>query len=126
MNNNECARSRATLCRARCALCTRKSTEEDLEQEFNSLDAQREAAKAYVCGQAGQGWTLRPQRYGDGGFTGGNMERPTLRQLLADFKPGQIDTAIVYKVDRLSRSLLDSARLMETFEQHHVSFVSVT
>jgi site-specific DNA recombinase len=110
----------------RCAIYTRKSTEEGLDQEFNSLDAQREAAEAYIRSQAGQGWILLPERYDDGGFTGGNMERPGLRHLLADIEDGQIDCVVVYKVDRLSRSLLDFSRLMEIFERHNVSFVSVT
>jgi site-specific DNA recombinase len=125
-NNDDRAWPRATLPLVRCAVYTRKSTEEGLEQEFNSLDAQREAAEAYIRSQAGQGWSLLPQRYDDGGFTGGNMDRPALRRLLADIQSGQVDAVIVYKVDRLSRSLLDFARLMETFEKHKVSFVSVT
>jgi site-specific DNA recombinase len=110
----------------RCAIYTRKSTEEGLEQEFNSLDAQRESAEAFVRSQAGEGWTCLPDRYDDGGFTGGNMERPALRRLLADVEAGKVDCVIVYKVDRLSRSLLDFARMMQAFEQHKVSFVSVT
>jgi site-specific DNA recombinase len=110
----------------RCAIYTRKSTDEGLEQEFNSLDAQREAAEAFVTSQAGEGWRALPLRYDDGGFTGGNMERPALQRLLADIRAGKIDCVIVYKVDRLSRSLLDFARLIETFEKHKVSFVSVT
>jgi site-specific DNA recombinase len=126
MNNNDRAWPRATLPLVRCAVYTRKSTEEGLEQEFNSLDAQREAAQAYVTSQAGQGWALLPARYDDGGFTGGNMDRPALQRLLADIGAGQIDCVVVYKVDRLSRSLLDFARLMEAFESNRVSFVSVT
>jgi site-specific DNA recombinase len=110
----------------RCALYTRKSTEEGLEQEFNSLDAQREAGEAYVASQKGEGWTCLPIRYDDGGFTGGNMERPALRRLLSDIEAGQVDAVVVYKVDRLSRSLLDFARMMATFDQRQVSFVSVT
>ncbi|GIW81345.1 MAG: hypothetical protein KatS3mg105_3152 [Gemmatales bacterium] len=110
----------------RCAIYTRKSTDEGLEQEFNSLDAQREAGEAFVKSQAGEGWTLLPDRYDDGGFTGGNLDRPALRRLLADIEAGKIDCVVVYKVDRLSRSLLDFARLVEIFEKHHVSFVSVT
>src|SRR5262245_43015811 len=117
---------RATLPLVRCAVYTRKSTEEGLDQEFNSLDAQREAAEAYVRSQAGQGWALLPQRYDDGGFTGGNLDRPALQRLLADIQAGQVDAVIVYKVDRLSRSLLDFARLMESFEKNKISFVSVT
>jgi site-specific DNA recombinase len=110
----------------RCAVYTRKSTEEGLEQEFNSLDAQREGGEAFVKSQAAEGWVCLPQRYDDGGFTGGNMGRPGLQKLLADIEQGRIDCVVVYKVDRLSRSLLDFARMMETFETHKVSFVSVT
>ena len=110
----------------RCAIYTRKSTDDGLDQEFNSLDAQREAAEAYIRSQAGEGWTLVPDRYDDGGFTGGNLDRPALRHLLADIEAGKVDCVVVYKVDRLSRSLLDFARLMETFERHGMSFVSVT
>jgi DNA invertase Pin-like site-specific DNA recombinase len=116
----------AVLTLVRCAIYTRKSTEEGLEQEFNSLDAQREAGEAFIKSQASEGWTCLPDRYDDGGFTGGNMDRPALRRLLADIEAGKIDCVVVYKVDRLSRSLLDFARMMETFEKHHVSFVSVT
>jgi site-specific DNA recombinase len=110
----------------RCAIYTRKSTEEGLEQEFNSLDAQREAAEAYVRSQAHEGWVCASERYDDGGFTGGNMERPALQRLLSDIKAGQINVVVTYKVDRLSRSLLDFAKMMTVFEEHHVSFVSVT
>jgi site-specific DNA recombinase len=105
---------------------TRKSTEEGLEQEFNSLDAQRESAEAFIRSQTHEGWTCLPTRYDDGGFTGGNMERPALQRLLTDIDAGKIDLVVCYKVDRLSRSLLDFAKMMETFEQHGVSFVSVT
>ncbi len=110
----------------RCAIYSRKSTEEGLEQEFNSLDAQRESAHAYITSQKQEGWTCVADRYDDGGFTGGNMDRPALKRLLADIEAGKIDCVIVYKVDRLSRSLLDFARLVEVFEKHRVSFVSVT
>ncbi len=110
----------------RCAIYTRKSTDEGLDQDFNSLDAQRESGEAYIRSQAHEGWTCRPDHYDDGGFTGGNMERPALRRLLADIEAGKIDCVVVYKVDRLSRSLLDFARMMEVFEKHQVSFVSVT
>ncbi len=116
----------ATLPLVRCAIYTRKSTEEGLEQEFNSLDAQRESAEAFIRSQANEGWTCLPTRYDDGGFTGGNMERPALKRLLADIQSGQIDLVVCYKVDRLSRSLLDFAKMMEKFEQHGVSFVSIT
>jgi site-specific DNA recombinase len=118
--------ARATLPLVRCAVYTRKSTEEGLEQEFNSLDAQRESAEAFIASQQGEGWTCLPDRYDDGGFTGGNTDRPGLQRLLADIEAGKVDCVIVYKVDRLSRSLLDFARMMETFERHKVSFVSVT
>jgi site-specific DNA recombinase len=110
----------------RCAVYTRKSTEEGLDQDFNSLDAQREAAEAYIHSQAHAGWTALPDRYDDGGYSGSNLERPALQRLLADICAGKIDSVLTHRVDRLSRSLLDFARLMETFEQHHVAFVSVT
>jgi site-specific DNA recombinase len=110
----------------RCAIYTRKSSDEGLQQEFNSLDAQREAAEAYIASQKAEGWICLPERYDDGGFTGGNMDRPALRRLLADIDAGGVDCVIVYKVDRLSRSLLDFARIMETFERQNISFVSVT
>jgi len=110
----------------RCAIYTRKSSEEGLGQEFNSLDAQREAAEAYIASQKAEGWVAVPHRYDDGGYTGGNVDRPGLQHLLADIQAGQVDCVVVYKVDRLSRSLIDFARMMETFEKHHVSFVSVT
>ena len=110
----------------RCAIYTRKSTEEGLEQEFNSLDAQRESAEAFIASQRNEGWTCLEDRYDDGGFTGGNMERPALKRLLADIEEGRVDCVVVYKVDRLSRSLLDFARIMEVFESKNISFVSVT
>jgi site-specific DNA recombinase len=110
----------------RCAIYTRKSSEEGLDQEFSSLDAQREAGEAYIKSQAHEGWVCLPRHYDDGGFTGGNMERPALRRLLADIETGKVDGVVVYKVDRLSRSLLDFARLMEVFEKKRVAFVSVT
>jgi len=110
----------------RCAIYTRKSTEEGLQQEFNTLDAQREAAEAYVRSQLHAGWIALAERYDDGGFTGANLERPALRRLLADIEAGKVDCVLVYKVDRLSRSLLDFARLMEVFERRKVSLVSIT
>ena len=110
----------------RCAIYSRKSTEEGLEQSFNSLDNQRESAEAYIKSQAHEGWQCLPDRYDDGGWSGGTMDRPALRQLLADIEAGKVDCVIVYKVDRLSRSLLDFARILETFDKHHVSFVAVT
>src|SRR6056297_711284 len=91
----------------RCAIYTRKSTEEGLDQEFNTLDAQRESGEAYIVSQRHEGWECLPDRYDDGGFTGGNMDRPALRRLMADIESGKVDCVIVYKVDRLSRSLLD-------------------
>jgi DNA invertase Pin-like site-specific DNA recombinase len=110
----------------RCAIYTRKSTEEGLEQEFNSLDAQRECAEAYILSQRAEGWTALADRYDDGGFTGANVDRPGLRQLLADVEARRVDCVVVYKVDRLSRSLLDFARLMEVFDKRGATFVSVT
>jgi site-specific DNA recombinase len=110
----------------RCAIYTRKSTEEGLDQEFNSLDAQSKAAEAYIQSQKHVGWTLISQRYDDGGFSGGNLERPALQQLVADIDAGRVDCIVVYKADRLSRSLLDFARLMDRFDQRSVSFVAVT
>src|SRR5947208_6563973 len=110
----------------RCAIYTRKSTEEGLEQEFNSLDAQREASQAYIASQKNEGWTCLEARYDDGGFTGGNMDRPALKRLLADIEAGQVDAIVVYKLDRFSRSLLDFAKMMETLDKHQVAFVSIT
>lgn len=110
----------------RCAIYTRKSTEEGLEQEFNSLDAQRDSGENYIKAQVEEGWVCLPDRYDDGGFSGGNMERPALQRLMADVEAGKIDCIVVYKVDRLSRSLLDFAKMVETFDKHQVSFVSVT
>jgi site-specific DNA recombinase len=112
--------------RVRCAIYTRKSTEEGLDQEFNSLHAQREAAEAFIASQKHDGWELLPTGYDDGGFSGGTMERPALARLLADIEAGEVDVVVVYKVDRLSRSLLDFARMMELFERKGISFVSVT
>ena len=110
----------------RCALYTRKSTEEGLEQEFNSLDAQREACAAYVKSQASEGWRALEARYDDGGFSGGTMERPAVQRLLADIAAGRVDVVVVYKIDRLTRALADFARIIELFDTHGVSFVSVT
>src|SRR5467141_1059469 len=112
--------------RKRCAIYTRKSSEEGLEQEFNSLQAQSEACEAYIRSQRHEGWVLARTRYDDGGFSGGNMERPALQRLLADIQGGRIDIIVVYKVDRLTRSLADFARLVEIFDARGVSFVSVT
>ena len=110
----------------RCAIYTRKSTEEGLEQAFNSLDAQREACGAYILSQKHEGWTTLPRSYDDGGFSGGSMDRPGLRQLLADVAAGAIDVVVVYKVDRLTRALADFARIVAIFDAAGVSFVSVT
>src|SRR5467141_3133919 len=112
--------------RKRCAIYTRKSSEEGLEQEFNSLQAQSEACEAYIRSQRHEGWVLTRTRYDDGGFSGGNMERPALQRLLADIQGGRIDIIVVYKVDRLTRSLADFARLVEIFDAQGASFVSVT
>jgi site-specific DNA recombinase len=110
----------------RCAVYTRKSTEEGLQQSFNSLDAQREASEAYIASQLSDGWTCLPDRFDDGGFSGGTTERPALQRLMSDIEAGKVDCVVVHRVDRLSRSLLDFARMMQIFEQRKVSFVSVT
>jgi site-specific DNA recombinase len=110
----------------RCAIYTRKSTEEGLDQAFNSLDAQREACEAYIKSQAHEGWKLIKTAYDDGGFSGGSMERPAVQRLMADLKQGLIDTVVVYKVDRLTRSLADFAKIVEVLDGHGASFVSVT
>src|SRR6202022_2430577 len=119
------AMPRSDPSRKRCAIYTRKSSEEGLEQEFNSLQAQSEACEAYIRSQRHEGWVLARTRYDDGGFSGGNMERPALQQLLADTQGGWIDIIVVYKVDRLTRSLADFARLGEIFDAQGVSFVAV-
>src|SRR5947207_959982 len=111
---------------ARCAIYTRKSTEYNLELVLTSLDAQREACDAYIKSQAHEGWRVIPGRYDDGAFSGASLERPALQQLLADVRAGKIDIVLVYKVDRLTRSLADFAKLIELFDAHGVSFVSVT
>ena len=110
----------------RCAIYTRVSTDQGLEQDFNSLDAQREASEAYIKSQAHEGWRLIRDHYDDGGYSGGSMDRPALQKLLADVEARRIDVIVVYKVDRLTRSLADFAKLVETFDEHDVSFVSVT
>ena len=112
--------------RLRCAIYTRKSTEEGLDQAFNSLDAQREACAAYVLSQKIEGWSLVSARYDDGGFSGGSMERPALARLLTDVREGRVDVVVVYKVDRLTRSLNDFARIVDVFDEAGASFVSVT
>jgi site-specific DNA recombinase len=110
----------------RCAIYTRVSTDQGLEQDFNSLDAQYDASQAYIRSQAHAGWSLLRAKYEDGGFSGGNTDRPALRRLLDDVRAGKVDVIVVYKVDRLTRSLADFAKLVELFDQHNVSFVSVT
>ncbi len=110
----------------RCAIYTRKSSEEGLDQDFNSLDAQREACEAYIVSQKGEGWEALPSRYDDGGFSGGGMERPALKRLLADIEAGLIDAIVVYKIDRLTRALSDFVKMVEIFDAREVSFVSVT
>ncbi|HYJ44726.1 MAG TPA: recombinase family protein [Xanthobacteraceae bacterium] len=110
----------------RCAIYTRVSTDQGLEQDFNSLDAQYDASQAYIRSQAHAGWTMARSKYDDGGFSGGNTDRPALQRLLEDFRAGKIDVIVVYKVDRLTWSLADFAKLVELFDQHEVSFVSVT
>ena len=117
---------RADASRKRCAIYTRKSSEEGLDQVFNSLEAQCEACDAYIRSQRHEGWIPARTRYDDGGFSGGNMERPALQRLLADIAAGRVDVVVVYKVDRLTRSLADFARLVDIFDAQGVSFVSVT
>ena len=123
---NQTPKKKESIATVRCAVYTRKSTEEGLEQEFNTLDAQRESGEAYIASQKNEGWQCLPEHYDDGGFSGGNMDRPALERLLADIRAGKVDCVVVYKVDRLSRSLLDFAKIMEVFDQQHVAFVSVT
>ena len=110
----------------RCAIYTRVSTDQGLEQDFNSLDAQYDASQAYIRSQAHAGWTLVRSKYDDAGFSGGNTDRPGLQRLLEDLRAGKVDIIVVYKVDRLTRSLLDFAKLVERFDQAAVSFVSVS
>lgn len=118
--------TKPTIRKLRCAIYTRKSSEEGLEQEFNSLDAQREACEAYIASQRSEGWVLVRDQYDDGGISGGTLERPALKQLLADIEDGLIDVVVVYKIDRLSRSLMDFSKLVEVFDRNGVTFVSVT
>jgi len=110
----------------RCAIYTRVSTDQGLEQDFNSLDAQYDASQAYIRSQAHAGWTLVRSKYDDAGFSGGNTDRPGLQRLLEDLRAGKVDIIVVYKVDRLTRSLADFAKLVELFDRHGMSFVSVT
>ena len=121
--DKEAARSRHLL---RCAIYTRKSSEEGLEQEFNSLQAQREACEAFIRSQRHEGWSCLPQNYDDGGRSGGNLDRPGLQHLLSEIRDGKVDVVVVYKIDRLTRSLADFAKIVEIFDAKGVSFVSVT
>ena len=118
--------SRRSARRLRCAIYTRKSSEEGLEQAFNSLDAQREACAAFIFSQKHEGWTVLPTLYDDGGFSGGTMDRPALKRLLGDIGADKVDVVVVYKIDRLTRSLFDFAKIVETFDAKGVSFVSIT
>ncbi|WP_372624702.1 recombinase family protein [Falsiroseomonas sp.] len=116
----------ATVRKLRCAVYTRKSSEEGLDMEFNSLDAQREACEAYIASQRAKGWVLVRDRYDDGGISGGTLDRPALKRLVADIQEGLVDVVVVYKIDRLSRALLDFSKLVEVFDANQVTFVSVT
>ncbi|MBB5691793.1 DNA invertase Pin-like site-specific DNA recombinase [Roseomonas alkaliterrae] len=116
----------ATVRKLRCAVYTRKSSEEGLDMEFNSLDAQREACEAFIASQRAEGWVLVRDRYDDGGISGGTLERPALKRLVADIQEGLVDVVVVYKIDRLSRSLVDFTKLVEVFDANQVTFVSVT
>ncbi len=120
------APNKAIVRKLRCAVYTRKSSEEGLEQEFNSLHAQREASEAYIASQRSEGWVLVRDQYDDGGISGGTLERPGLQRLLADIEDGLVDVVVVYKIDRLSRSLMDFSKLVEVFDRNGVTFVSVT
>ena len=116
----------ASVQKRRCAIYTRKSSEEGLDMEFNSLDAQREACEAYIASQRAEGWVLVRDRYDDGGVSGGTLERPALKRLLADIEEGLVDVIVVYKIDRLSRALMDFAKLVEVFDRNNATFVSIT
>ena len=118
--------NKAVVRKLRCAVYTRKSSEEGLDQEFNSLDAQRDACEAYIASQKAEGWVLVRDRYDDGGISGATLERPALKQLLVDIEAGRVDIVVVYKIDRLSRALMDFAKLVEVFDRNNVTFVSVT
>jgi site-specific DNA recombinase len=126
MKHRDLSAMPATVRKLRCAVYTRKSSEEGLDMEFNSLDAQREACEAYVASQRAEGWVLLHDRYDDGGISGGTLERPALKRLLADIQQGLVDVVVVYKIDRLSRALLDFSKLVEVFDANNVTFVSVT
>ena len=120
------ADDRKRAAKLRCAIYTRKSSEEGLEQEFNSLQAQREACEAFIASQKSEGWQALPTAYDDGGWSGGTLDRPALQRLLADIRASKVDVVVVYKIDRLTRSLFDFAKIVEVFDAHGVSFVSVT
>jgi site-specific DNA recombinase len=126
MRRRSAATTKAGRQRVRCAIYTRKSTEEGLEKDFNSLDAQREACEAFVASQKHEGWVALLTQYDDGGYSGGTLERPALRRLLNNICGSKVDVVVVYKIDRLTRSLLDFAKIVEVFDAHGVSFVSVT
>ncbi len=126
MPRRSAAGAKACRQRVRCAIYTRKSTEEGLEQDFNSLDAQREACEAFIASQKQEGWIMLPTCYDDGGYSGGMLQRPALQRLLSDIGGSKVDVVVVYKIDRLTRSLLDFAKIVEVFDAHGVSFVSVT
>src|ERR1700687_1340384 len=117
---------RRSATNVRLAIYTRKSSEEGLEQAFNSLDAQREACAAFILSQKHEGWVVLPALYDDGGFSGGTMDRPALQRLLSDIREGKVDVVVVYKIDRLTRSLFDFAKIVEAFDARGVSFVSIT
>jgi site-specific DNA recombinase len=123
MARADLARTGSTI---RCAIYTRKSSDEGLEQEFNSLDAQREACEAYIVSQRHAGWIAHSDMYDDGGLSGGTMERPALKRLLEEVKASKVQTVVVYKVDRLTRALSDFAKLVDVFDRRGVSFVSIT
>src|SRR5712691_8471686 len=125
MANRSAPNSNRAPAKLRCAIYTRKSTEEGLEQDFNSLDAQREACEAFIASQKHEGWVTLPIQYDDGGYSGGTLERPALQRLLADIGGSKVDVVVVYKIDRLTRSLLDFVKIVEVFDAHSVAFVSV-
>jgi site-specific DNA recombinase len=126
MPRRSAANAKKSRRKVRCAIYTRKSTEEGLEQDFNSLDAQREACEAFILSQKHEGWVALPTPYDDGGYSGGTLQRPALQRLLADIRGSKMDVVVVYKIDRLTRSLLDFAKIVEVFDAHDVAFVSVT
>ena len=125
MTRSACSGKRRSA-RVRCGIYTRKSSEEGLQQEFNSLQAQREACEAFIASQRHEGWVCRPEGYDDGGFSGATMDRPALQRLLADITAKRVDIVVVYKIDRLTRSLADFAKIVEILDARDASFVSVT